>query len=770
MLTNSQVPNPERSHPLILFLLPPLVTAALLIFAMTKWFQWQPAFLQPSWNAAFHLTNGAWRRLPELRGEPQKLQVSAGGTVWALTWHHGFGSEIARLDGSAWRVFQSADLGARGLDVDAGFVVVGEEVWAATEKGLLHWDGGQWKFHPHALSDASSMAAAQGEAWLMDEKGALSHFDGTQWSGEKVALPRSPGVDEDEADAPELARTDDGSLWVVRNGVLRRDGSTWAEVKPEGEDLQNFSLVGAAGDRIWLGDGRQLRSVDASGNVGKFGPEEMGFQPREYIYHVMELPGGTAGRLYVATNRGVLEFDRASWQRLPPPGAGVRGVVDLQAASTGDLFAIGNIPNATAQRFQLLIRFVPLLMVLGVVAVTIWMVRLYKGQRLREHRQLQFAVEHATGAVPDEFARDERLLAKQSSWWSASVTVGVTVGAMAGYSITRMFFPRVPAWTFLAIALGLHVVVTLGQTLVKRTPKPWDPIEPGGPGFDWGPTRRALPVSLAVFLLMNVGAFPKWMGDPVLWLLYGIMAFTWYVFLEQKLIHIAIRRGDYDGALKIVKRFRILNPEGGPALMRRGHILLLAGRYRESEEALRGAILRLRARAQQANVLEFLGDALLEQGRYDEAQRSYEAAIHTVPSFRRPYRGLAEIVLRQGRDASRALQYVESIAGKQGPPSSRFTINGKAADDYWALKAWALAECGRGAEVDQVVEEAIHNTNSKSRPDLAATYRRLGLAMRALGRQAEADQYLKQAAAADPNGRWSELARAALAEKSVWKV
>jgi len=27
--------------------------------------------------------------------------------------------------------------------------------------------------------------------------------------------------------------------------------------------------------------------------------------------------------------------------------------------------------------------------------------------------------------------------------------------------------------------------------------------------------------------------------------------------------------------------------------------------------------------------LEYLGDTLMEQGRYDEAQRSFEAALHT---------------------------------------------------------------------------------------------------------------------------------------------
>jgi tetratricopeptide (TPR) repeat protein len=423
-----------------------------------------------------------------------------------------------------------------------------------------------------------------------------------------------------------------------------------------------------------------------------------------------------------------------------------------------------------ARRLQVLIRLVPLLLMLGQLAVVVWMVRIHKRRQLDDHQRMQQAVAHATGAVPDEFARDERLLEKQSSWWSATVTVGVLVGAAAGYWITRIFWPRVPAWTFLAIALLLHALVTLGQSLVKRTPKPWDPIEPGGPRFDWGPTRRAVPASLAVFILMNVGAFPRWMGDPVVWLINGFVAVMWYSVLEQKFVLWAIRRGDYEGALKVVRLFHFYNPEGGAAQQRIGHILLLAGRFREAEETLRRAVAGLRSRAAQAHALEFLGDALLEQGRYDEAQRSYEAALAAAPGFRRPYRGMAELALRQGLDRARALEHVENIVGPKGPSWNRWTVNGQAADDYWSLRAWALAELGRGAEVPHAVAEAIRKTNAKSGPDLAATYRRLGLAMRAMDRQAEAEEYLKKASAVDPHGRWSALAKAALGERSAWSV
>jgi hypothetical protein len=44
------------------------------------------------------------------------------------------------------------------------------------------------------------------------------------------------------------------------------------------------------------------------------------------------------------------------------------------------------------------------------------------------------------------------------------------------------------------------------------------------------------------------------------------------------------------------------------------------------------------------------------------------------------------------------------------------------------------------------------------------------MAMLAMDRQAEAEEYLKKARDAEPNGRWSALVREALGERSVWRT
>jgi len=245
------------------------------------------------------------------------------------------------------------------------------------------------------------------------------------------------------------------------------------------------------------------------------------------------------------------------------------------------------------------------------------------------------------------------------------------------------------------------------------------------------------------------------MGNPALWLAYGILAITWYKAIEQKLLNAAIRRGDIEGGLNIIRWFHFYSPDGGMALSLRGRVLLRAGKFREAEELLRQALASLRSNHRQAQTLEVLGDALTEQGRYDEAMRSYEAALHAAPGYRRPYRGMAELTLRRGRDAARAMEYVEKIPGPVQASWNPFSMNGKTSDDYWALKAWALASLGRGADVPPAVAEAVRRTNLRSKPDIAATYHRVGLALETIDRKSEAREYLLKAREADPYGTWA---------------
>jgi hypothetical protein len=116
-------------------ILPPIAATVLLLAAIPKSLQWHPAFLEPGWNVVYRIHNGVWHPRPGLPGEPEKLQVSSSGQVWALLWHFGVGSDLARWDGRTWRVYTAADFGVKDPYDTAGFVLNGEEVWAPPTKG-----------------------------------------------------------------------------------------------------------------------------------------------------------------------------------------------------------------------------------------------------------------------------------------------------------------------------------------------------------------------------------------------------------------------------------------------------------------------------------------------------------------------------------------------------------------------------------------------------------------------------------------------------------
>ena len=96
--------------------------------------------------------------------------------------------------------------------------------------------------------------------------------------------------------------------------------------------------------------------------------------------------------------------------------------------------------------------------------------------------------------------------------------------------------------------------------------------------------------------------------------------------------------------------------------------------------------------------------------------------------------------------------------------------NGRPQDDYWTLKAWALAAIGRTSEVADAIESAVKATDPKCLPDLATTYYRAGMAMQAMGKQSAANQHFQRAIELDPHGRRGALSKAAMREQMVWGV
>ncbi len=744
------LPKSEKAAPRHPMLAPVLALVAIFA-AITLGGRYLPSSSFLGKGVVLHQTASGWERLPTPAGMPESIRVSGRGTVW--TWAPMAG-EFSRLEGTRWRSFSKAEFGGRIGHLRGDFVLEGDNLWAAASEGVLRWDGRVWNCYRDALAslEASSIAAGGGRVWVVDEQGNLSEFDGTRWTIRKLDLP---GVNwPARAARPELARTADGTLWLVRGGVWRFDGAHWTAVVPQGKPLTNPWLIGATDDRIWLRTGKTLRSVSADGKAWAEYP----------TVSKARAVASAGGRTWIAVDGGILESEGQGWRRLEPPSDGVKSFSSLAAGPDGRLWALGWTPGPLAALPSWVGFAVIVALPVAFLAALVWVLRRQSQHQRREIDRIEQAVAHATGEVPYELQQYHEKQAAASSPWRVGLSVVLAIGGgVASFIALRRWWPNAPAWTVLVFIVLIHLAIGFQQSLAKRKPKPSDPIGPGGPSrYDWGKTGKALLGGAVLIILFNV---PHMSGY---WFLAFILLPPAYEVLKVRLMNAALRRGDYDGALRIIRLFHFYSPEGASTLRLCGHVLLLAGRYREAEDSLRRAIAGLRSGLEQAMALQFLADALMEQGRYDEAMRSYEAALQAVPGYRRPYRGMAEMTLRQGKNPQQALEYVENILGSSGLAWPARGINGRPQDDYWALKAWALAQFGRSGEVAPAIDEAFKATNKKSLVDLAMTNYRAGMAMQAIGNQSSANDYFKRARDLDPHGHCGMLAQAALRQRSVW--
>src|SRR5713226_3312352 len=142
MQTNLSLPKPEKTS-IKRVLATPLIVLVVLVatfLAGIKWINLRGA----NSNPIFHHTQTGWQQLPAPSGYPESLRVSSNGTLWVRTWGK---SGMSRWDGTAWQHSKSTELGTKTSYMDSDFVLDGEQVWAPTDEGVLHWDGQRWQLY-----------------------------------------------------------------------------------------------------------------------------------------------------------------------------------------------------------------------------------------------------------------------------------------------------------------------------------------------------------------------------------------------------------------------------------------------------------------------------------------------------------------------------------------------------------------------------------------------------------------------------------------------
>ncbi|HLK21999.1 MAG TPA: tetratricopeptide repeat protein [Bryobacteraceae bacterium] len=757
-MSTSPFPPPSET-PRKPSLIPPLILLVLMATLGVAGIRWIRSEVQQT-SPILHKTKTGWQHLPSPIGTPEKLRVSTNGTVWLLTWGR---TAMSHWDGSRWRYDRETDRGTRTTFHNGNFALDGEQVWMPAEHGVLHWDGKRWNsYNEVAPKQGASIAAGAGEVWIVDDAGKFFHFANGKWTTKDLSLVgKKPSPPDAEEGVAELARTADGTVWLVNDRLWKLAGDVWLPVIAEGKLIDQVTLIGAAGDRLWLSDASGLRAFSKDGSSQSYAADQTGIPDEVTVNDI-----SSAGKLtWFATYSGIFEFDGDHWRQVQRPMERAPGFRTIAASPDGTLWAVGTTPGGVFRNARYFI-YAAFLIPMGTLGSLVWLFQRMRGRQMQQHQRVTQAVAHATGTVPAELEIGQRQLSGAGWLWGLQI-----FGSAIGYYLLRRVWPQAPVWTIPVLFLLLHIAVTFQQSLVKRKPQAWDPIGPGAPSrYDWAKTLKSVGGAVLFILFLNANRIPAlhFLRGYTFWL--GLVAIGLFKALGVSRMNDALRRADYDGALRIIRWFHFYNPSGSEAMALSGHILLLAGRYREAEQSLRSSFTSSSAGVTYGAALEFLGDALMEQGRYDEAQRCYEAALHSFSWLRRPYRGMTEMLLRQGRYPQKALESVEKILDFAGLSTIQIKNNGKPQDDYWALKAWALASAGQSSQAVLAIDSALAATNPKCLPDLAATHYRAGRAMQALGNLTEAKEHFRKAVEFDPNGRRGTLAKAALHEVTGWRA
>jgi tetratricopeptide (TPR) repeat protein len=193
----------------------------------------------------------------------------------------------------------------------------------------------------------------------------------------------------------------------------------------------------------------------------------------------------------------------------------------------------------------------------------------------------------------------------------------------------------------------------------------------------------------------------------------------------------------------------------------RGTVLLFAGRSHEAESDLRESIARGKGKGalQRAIALSNLGYALLDQERYAEASQSFEQSNTIGPASGSAFKGLAEVLLQQDQQPFEALRNVDrAVELKQ---FSRKTDRHMLAY-MWANRAWALGKLGRTEEALAALQDAEKENTPNFVPGFAGAHWRMGMALIAMNRRAEALDHFRRANEADPHGNYGSRAAKAM--------
>jgi tetratricopeptide (TPR) repeat protein len=701
-------------------------------------------------RTVYRWRHGRWTALPHLSGGAASLAISPAGEVWTTPASL---NGIDRWDGARWTHFKGSDFGAVRDLLPGGFAIQGDEVWAAAREGVARFDGRRWRLYPEGVVSrrASAMAAGPTGVWIVDEYGNLSHFDGQRWTIED--LKNTPaGADwkrRIEDNWLELRETADGAVWLVFDGLWRNGGAGWREIKLDGADYYS-TVIGQDGASLWLRGRSHIFELKPDGGKGRdFDLQQLPITRGTWVFR-LEAGGG---KYWLATAKDLIEFDGSHWRRyaIPP---GTRLLTALALGPDGTPWVVAE----TRSLWRIALWVAPPLgaCALALLIIGALLVLLAKG-----FAESRLAREQAAGAAAaGDLAARQAEIRRQSRalWWQVPLfLVGfpfLVEAVRLGHEHLWDAWPGLPQWVSWAAVLA--PVVAIGALLArlwfrKRARLGWMPG-----GWIW----VVLLAAVLGFVLPRLSV-PHRLVTAIFVLVWCafLLPFLWRRrdLLAARLTIKLAYSGEYDRALRRL-RWASLGGRTPYMLYLEGWIQYLAGRGAEAEWCLRAALDKDKTgRPRWRGPLQAcLGSVLLDLGRDEEARACLESALAADP--RRCYgaTGMAELLLRQGKEPEKALALVEQAMKVDASPAAQ--------SENAATKAWALAVLGRQPEMDEAIAAALRTLDAAPKVVAASVHGQIGRALVAAQRVPEAIRHFQMACQADPDGQHGAEARQELSK------
>lgn len=710
-------------------------------------------------RSVYRFKDGAWTAAPPVPGGAWNLQVSEKGTVWTDPATRG---GLGRLDGDHWAWYGPRDFGTQTTWVRGGFALLREEVWGATDEGVVHFDGERWQVHPSALKTdrPAAIVAGRSGVWVVDDDGNLSHFDGANWSiqalGEVMSAPAKTDAD---PDPPRLAMSATGTVWVRWRGLWRQDGGGWRKIQSPDVNFDDTLLIGHSGENawVWLWTSGELAEVTPEGRIAsRYRPSDTGLAKRIRIHTAVAVKD----RLWLATGGGLLSLSGGKWRNQGCP-RGSCVVTDVAAAPDGSVWVVGE-----TRSLSLVGKFIgpPL----AACAIALIAIGLLISAWLRGRAENRLANEHvlvaAAGDLPGLDLTNAQAeidsLARAMRWKLCGFLVGFPLFVFAvsdAVPLLHMRWPNTPEWllyTAVLAPVAVACVLLMVRAIRRRGTSRYRQAL-------WGPVKWILYIAVLSFVL---GYTPLAWVDRLIPIapIAGLVRFGIVIGLVTMIVSgreiVAIllvkpawRVGNYDRAMVWLKRLSLGRPSAKLIEME-GLTHVMANRPEAAERCLRTALARSggTSRATRVGILGPLGEAMKDQGRDQEARQCLQGCIDMGDNILGSCRiDLAELLLKKALEPERALELVdEAMRMAKGP------VAPKVEPSRSATRAWALALLGRRQEATEAIERAMRLRRDTYAPLFADTRLKAAMAMLAMDQKENAIAQFRAAHEADPHGKY----------------